>query len=766
MEGAARFFVRFKGWIIGFWVFLALGSLGLLGRLSFQNDVNFFFPKGDTDFAFLQRYQKAFGSDDAFLLIAIKPENPIFTQKELAKIRALEAGIEALPLSTEVTSIASAKDFLVGPVGPVPYDLLPSDRDPSREEVQNVLKDPRLVNALVNPKGTVFALFVRTKNDYSHSEAEEFVRLLKIELTKAGYEKAAIAGRATTQVLFVNRTKVELGLYTGASILVLLLALVAVYRRARAVLVCMLSVIIGLFVFFGLLGAVGLKLDLMSPLYPILMLIFGIEGVIHLMQRYAILEIKLKDRVAAISQTLRELLLPVFLITFTTAVGFLALLFNNIEPVRQFGIYSAVGVMLAYVIFIFFSMPLLACYSGSSLLRGSEDKIGWPKFMAWIGRVNLHNKPWIIGVVVIMTTIGAVGASMVKTNTKLLSDLAPSDPIRKDFEMIESELGGIRTFEIAILPGKNLTATSPEVLRATDAAAKFLENRAPTTSVTSPITFFASLNKAQSGGDWEAYKLPQTDEEINGLAGMVTSGPAKAFTRLLIGENGQISRITARIRDQGSDSVAAVNRDFRTWAASNVDTSIATFRITGLATLVDKNHEYMRKDLMYGLVSAYLVICITLLLIYKTWRVFVVAIVPNTLPLMLAAAAMGYLSIELKASTSIIFTISYGVAVNNTIFMMNTFLRIRKRGVESREAIPLMLAETGQAVIISSLMLLAGFVSLLFSSFITTFYIGLLTFITVGSALISDMFITPQMLLWLYKKPIEAETTTTKGSVN
>jgi predicted RND superfamily exporter protein len=248
---------------------------------------------------------------------------------------------------------------------------------------------------------------------------------------------------------------------------------------------------------------------------------------------------------------------------------------------------------------------------------------------------------------------------------------------------------------------------------------------------------------------WSEYRLPKNQEQLDEYRGLLGRVGKKA-TKSFMSAKGDLGRITGRIHDIGSDSIGAMNGRLRKWIAMNTDSNKAKFRITGMATLVDKNHEYLRSGLLSGLAVAYVIICITLVVVLRDWRAFPIAIIPNTIPLLLSAAFMGFMGIELKASTSIIFSVSYGVAVNNTIHFLINYIRFRKKGLTDVQSMQNTFSSVGKPMIVTSLMLLACFVSLLFSKFSGTFYIGLLSCITIVSALFADMFLTPQCIRWLY----------------
>ena len=759
-----RFLIQYRRWLLPLSIVLVGLSGYFVSTLTFQSNVDFFFPRGDHDFVFLKRYTAALEPDDLYQLVAIDNGKNVFEPAFLQKLAKFTREARRLPHITEAQSLTTLQDFAKTPLGLMPFPLVHPNGTPERIALDstNLSRDPRFAGNLFSHDNTIVNVVLKTDTGLDQGETVVMMDSLNGLIKRTGFASVHLAGKPSTQVSFVDRTKKELIFYTLLSIGIFIVALILVYRTLWGVLVPLGTVILGLSIFMGSLGVVGLKLDLMSPLYPILMIIFGISGVIHVQSRYILMLKTISDKKEAALQAAKTIALPVFLTSFTTAVGFIVLVTNKIEPIRIFGVASAIGVMLAFMLLFALTVPWLSTLSALQLDRkagGTGDD--WKPFNLWLYRIN-HKfglQIWLIAAVI--TGASLYGMSLIRTNVTLLSDLGKTDPARVDFDFIENKLGGVRAYEVAILPQKGYGMTSLPVLAQTSRLEAHIQQAYPIKQVLSVNTLVKSMHKSFNGSTWAAYRLPETQGEVDEYFGLLKMAGPK-LTRALMSTDGKIGRISGRIHDVGSDSIGAINSRLRTWIAANTDKNVAQYRITGIATLVDKNHQYMREGLLSGLAIAYIVICVVLMLVFRDWRAFPVTVIPNTLPLLLAAAFMGFLGIELKASTSIIFTVSYGVAVNNTIHFLAQYLVRKKQGLPHEEAMELTFVTTGKPIIISSLMLLSGFVSLLFSTFSGTYYIGLLTFITVSAALVSDSFLTPQCINWLYgreKKQLVSSST-------
>jgi len=181
----------------------------------------------------------------------------------------------------------------------------------------------------------------------------------------------------------------------------------------------------------------------------------------------------------------------------------------------------------------------------------------------------------------------------------------------------------------------------------------------------------------------------------------------------------------------------------------NIDPKIASFKMTGSVLLVDKNHEYLRKNLFQGLLLAFFLVGIIFSVLFKDWRMVLVSIVPNVVPMVVAGAALGFTGIELKAVTAVIFTVSFGIAVDDTIHFLTRYKLERTKGRSVDAALRQTFLVSVKAITITTIILIFGFISLIFSSFTSTYYVGVLVCVTLISALIADVYIIPQLLYWI-----------------
>ncbi|MFK8163397.1 MAG: efflux RND transporter permease subunit, partial [Lewinella sp.] len=211
------------------------------------------------------------------------------------------------------------------------------------------------------------------------------------------------------------------------------------------------------------------------------------------------------------------------------------------------------------------------------------------------------------------------------------------------------------------------------------------------------------------------------------------------------------ARITSRLNDLGADSTQAFLARTDTWVNTNIDTALVEVRSTGTGVIIDKNSEYIRENLLQGLGLAILIVCVLMGLLFKSWKMLFVSLVPNILPLLFAGAVLGFTGIELEAGVSIVFAIIFGIAVDDTIHFLAKYKLARDKGLALEEAIHLTFREAGKAIVLTSVVLFFGFLVMLFSIHPPSVTIGLLISLTLGSAVVSDLLLIPLLLRWLDK---------------
>jgi predicted RND superfamily exporter protein len=270
--------------------------------------------------------------------------------------------------------------------------------------------------------------------------------------------------------------------------------------------------------------------------------------------------------------------------------------------------------------------------------------------------------------------------------------------------------------------------------------------------VTSPVAVVKAANKAYNNGNPVYYKLPDTDEELIELTEALEPFRKRKEMKLIVTRDGKIGRFTGKMNDIGSQAFRAREEKFNQFISSTPVMKNINVHMTGGAVMLDKNNQYLVDNTLQGLLVSVLVVALIIAIIHRNWRMIIIAIIPNMLPIVLIGGLMGFAGIELKSSTSIIFSIAFGIATDDTIHFLARLKLELAQGKSVFYAVKRTFLSTGKAVIVTSLILIAGFLTLIASGFESTFYFGLLVSITLLVAVLTDLLLFPVLVIWLLRK--------------
>jgi predicted RND superfamily exporter protein len=725
---------------------LALLSALSIPKLKFTFDFEQFFPKGDPDLEFFYNFIEDFESDDNFLLIAIENYNGVFDENFLQSFQNFSLEARNLPHVSKHLSLLNFSYPIKTPFGITTIPAIHFDK-PDRYERDSIkiLGDKRLVNHLISPDSKALVLSLKTVNKISLSQSNDLIKGLHEIISKYSFDDYHLLGIANFQKELVEMEKREIIVSSLISIFLIGFIIFFLYRSFYTVAISLFSVGLGMMLFMGFMALSGRELNILTALYPILMLIVGTSDIVHITTKY-LDELALgKPREKAILIAIREIGWATLLTSVTTAAGFASLLTSKIVSIQQFGISAAIGVLIAYFTVILFSTSLLSYFDSKQLDKSRSRRNRWESLLqkAYIkSRRNTKSIVW--GSVAIMTLF-FVGISMITTNYKIESNLPIGKKISTDFEYFEKNFSGFRPMEFAVSLQEPYSIYDFEVVKEIEKLEQYLYESGPVNSIFSITDIFKSINRMTNGNAIEQYVLASSKEEHNRLRKYAEKIPAP-HSRLLISKDKKKTRISSKISDIGADSIKVLGENIDTWINNNINPNIIQLQRTGTGLIIDKNSEYIRNNLLQGLTLALFIVSILMVFLFRNFKLLIISLIPNLIPLLFAAALIGFLGIELEAGVSIIFAIVFGIAVDDTIHFLSKYKLCLNQGFEMEEAIKKTFLETGRAISFTSIILFFGFLVLIFSIYPPSQTVGILISATLFSAFIADMLIIPILL--------------------
>ncbi len=771
-------FLRFpKTIIILFFALSILGCFLAANRVQFVFDFEQFFPEGDDDLNFFMEFKERFEPDDNFLLVGVHREEGVFEKEFLEDI--LDFSLSARRISFEVPSSDSIDNIIytktvsktgdsVIMMNPVlssqslvqvefpirnvftGFSFIPAvhieDTSKYARDKEKIMQDERLVNNLISADGKMLVVVLKTIDNIEQNVAIELIEQVEELLKKQNFKDYHLLGKSYFQTEIVRLQVDEFFLTMSISFFLVFLILLFLFKRIWGIIVALVSITVGLMMFIGMMGLFGQQLDTLALLYPIIMIIVATSDVVHVMSKYTDELHKGQNKKDAIRTTLREIGMSIFLTSTTTAIGFLSLSTSRLVPIQKFGFNAAAGVMIAYVTVIVFTTTILTLFSKEQIIELREKPVFWISWMEWVNELTKTHAKQIIGFICLLIIICFVGISQITTNTSFQNILPKGAKVTEDFLFFEKEMSGFRPFEIAVSIQGDYDVNDFEVIKEIDKVEQYFKTIPAVKSMTSITGFYKSINKAYKGNKPEAFVLPETAKQFKKYKKLAKKMAKGSNFGILVSKDKLHTRISARVLDIGADSINVIRANYKKWKAKNIDSSIIETRTTGTGVIIDKNSDYIRNSLLQGLLMALIVISLIISFIYRDFKMLIISLIPNSIPLLIAAAIIGFWSIPFEAGAAIVFAIIFGIAIDDTIHLLSKFKLTKDKGADTEEAIRITLVETGKAICFTTVILFFGFLSLYISSSPPAFRIGMLMSSTLISALVCDLLIIPIML--------------------
>ena len=732
--------------ILGLFILLGFIAAFLLFNLKFSFDFSQFFPEGDEDLVFYQDFIKEFGVDDSFLLIAIENENTVFEKDFLKQFDAFSKRSKELPFVIETQSLTTLSYPLKTSFG---YSRLPiihlNDSTKYNADWKKIKDDNLFINSLIDKTAGSVVVVLETQDGLDYGQSKELLTALRSLLKTQGFDNYHLLGRTFFYEALVNMQKQELIRTTVFATLLVLFILFLVYRRVVVVAIALSSIILALVLFLGVLSLLGKELNTLSSFYPILLLIVGTSDVIHIMDDYLA---KLRsgfERQEAMILTLKEVGISTLLTSVTTAIGFASLLTSKSSVVSGFGINSALGVLIAFVTVVGFACSLLLLTNKKYLLPKKDISTKWASGLSQINLFTQKFPKRILFLNLIFAGICLWGLSKINTNYQIKESLPTGSPIANDFEFFQENYGGFRPLEVAVTTQGDYKVTDFAVAKEIEKVVAQLKKMTPVRNVQSVNAFYKGLHKANNLNQSEYFVLPKQEEIFEKYKREAKKMARKPFGKFVNADETK-SRITAKVLDVGLDTLNIAYENFNLFVATETDTNKVKFRLTGTGILLDKNAYYVKDSLIQGLLMGLLLVAIIMAIIFKNLKLLLISLLPNILPLLFAAALLGFLEIPLEATISVVFAIVFGIAVDDTIHFLGRYKIGLSKGLGKEEALHITFAETGRALIITTLILFFGFLVLLFSEHTPSITIGLLVSVTLLTALVLDLLLLPVLI--------------------
>lgn len=720
-------------------------------------------PESDSTQIAYQQFKQTFGEDGSVLFIGIKDPN-LF---ELEKFRAwnnLTWEMKSVDGVQEVVSIAHIFKILKND-SLQRYDFVPVFKEfPESQQELDTLKAkifglPFYDGLLFNSETGSTLMAITLDKDKLNTKG----RLVVVEdITQAANrfkEKTGIetylSGLPFIRTTIMKKVQAELKLFLLLSMLVASIALFIFFRSFKAVLFPMLIVVITVGIALGMMVLFGYEITILTGILPPLLIIIGVENCIFLLNKFHQEYRAHGNKVKALSRMLHRVGNATFLTNLTTATGFAAFTLTGNKILVEFGIIAAINIMVVFLLTIIL-IPIFYSYLDPPKTRHVRhlDNKFTVGLLEKIVYVVLNHRRIVYITAILFTVVGIVGITRLKTSGNVVDDIPHKDRMYQDLLFFEREFRGVLPFEIQIDTQKKRGVTQLSTIRKInqlqDSLATYPEFSRPLS--VAEVTKF--LRQAFYNGNVAMYGIP-TPQEQNFILRYVPGMDSERRTLMnsFMDNDMQVTRISVQMANIGTRDIQRIKDQLKPTIDEIFPPDEYEVTITGTSIVFLKGTDYLVHNLLTSLIIAIIAITLMMALLFTSFKMVSISMVPNLLPQILTAALMGYLAISIKPSTILIFSIALGISVDNAIHFLSRYrLELKSTNWDIRSSVISALRETGFSMIYSSIVLFFGFAIFTLSTFGGTEAMGFLVSFTLLIAVLSNLFVLPSLLLSLDKR--------------
>jgi len=704
-----------------------------------------FFPQDDPEVVRYRELAGERGRDDNSVFVVVTRDD-LFTPKGLYFVVALARELATSPLVEEVQSLASVPLASAGERGmnvAAPFDPEAVARVDFKALEKRLVAERVFARRLLSEDGRTTVLAVRVRDAFY---GDAFRRAVvshvaeTLDVFRADGIDFLVTGNAPNRDRYVEFVRRDNQLFLPAAFLLLLAALFLLFRRVAWAIAPAAALGVSLVFTLTFMRLAGKPVTLMSSAIPILVLIVGLSDAIHLLTRYQE-ELSLgHGRTAALERAVSSTARTCLLSSVTTAVGFFVLPVTGMPLLSDFGIVVGVGVLLAYGVSMTVVPAVLALLPAPRVAGGATESVHLRQLGAWVAD---HRRGVLAVVAVSLVGLGAIGVPRLRVEARILDDLPPGHPLLATRAAVESRLGGNlpMTFVVHPRPSPASGPRDPELLRAVLRFQDELARTDPSGVLSTSLSAadFIGMAWRASGGTGA---LPERAADVTRMESTV----GEANLRRLFDRGHEALLLDVRVYDRGT----AATRRFLDHARACFERTVGDrgrLEVQGFAYLAQRVNESVVWNSMTSFLLDFAIVSILVLLASGSWRLALLAIAPNLAPLVLTLAFMGVAGIDLRISSSIVFAIVYGIAIDDTVHFLARYGEERRAGLTEREATLRTMATTGRAMVFMALVLGVGFSILTFSQFQPNRVLGLLMAVTVVTGLAADLVLLPALLV-------------------
>jgi hypothetical protein len=581
--------------------------------------------------------------------------------------------------------------------------------------------------------------------------------LLNDYSTRHGIEMH-ISGMPYIREVTTQKMVKEIVGFTFLSIVVAGLILYLFFRSWRPLVSVMTIVLLSVVYMFGIMALLDFDVTILTGVLPPLLIIIGVENSIFMLNKYHREFEACHDKIQALKNVIVRIGPANLLTNTTTAVSFASFIITRNALLVPFGILASICIMLTYVMTMVL-LPTFFSYQkkpeGKMVNYMNNPRINY--IMDEVSIFVLGRKRVIFAVLAVLMIVCVIGASRITTSGRVVDDIAKSDKLYKDIMFFEENVGGVMPFEISIDTRKPKGIMNAAFIRKVQ---QLEDTLALYPEFSEPLSIAEVVKFARQGfynGKREQFKIPSNNEFgfIMKYMPETKGGEMPAIVTQYMDKEMQCTRVSVQMANVTTPEIDAISRSLQPQIDQIFPKEKYDVVMTGSAMVTLQGTNYLIVNLSHSLFLAFIVIALLMAVTFHKFKMVVISLIPNLIPLLFTAGVMGFCGIPLKMSTILVFSIALGISVDNTIHYLARYrLQMKLNDNDIKKSVMAAIQETGPSMIYSASILICGFLIFAFSSFGGTKIVGFLVPFTLLIALITNILVLPALVLTFYKKKL------------
>ncbi len=708
-----------------------------------------------------------FGEEGNLIVIGFQDPN-FFTPNAFSEWNELMSGLKSSKNVELVVSISDLKKLQKDTLAQK-FELVPLIDDNQKNDqayLQNIKTElftnlPFYEGLLFNKKsGSIRSAVYLKKEIVNTAERKTFIiETLIPKIDK--FEKSTgidlrVSGMPYIRTINAENMKGEIGLFIGAALLITSLIFFFFFRSFRATFISICILLFGVMWSFGTLGLFKYKITILTAIIPPLIIVIGITNCIFLINKYQ-QEIKLhKNQAKALQRVISKIGVATLMTNLTTAVGFATFMITGNELLYEFGLVTSINVITVYLLTLLI-VPIMYSFmpmpKEKHLYHLSKNYLS--SVLGWVEKVVKTKRTYIYTVYVLLLLFSVVGVMQMKVSGSLIGEMPKSASFFKDILFYEKEFNGVMPLEIMINTKHKKGVMKLSTMKKMDELQKTIEQIPELSKPVSVVNLVKYSKQAFYNGNPEYYELPTSQEQVFILsyAKNATKNTKDNLMKSYVDSTGQYARITTYMKDIGTKEMANIEEKLKKKIEEIFPKERYEVTLTGKALVFQKGTSYLINNLIESLIFAILLIAGLMAYMFRSAKMIFVSVITNILPLCITSGLMGYLGIPLKPSTILVFSIAFGISVDNAIQFMAKYRHdLKMNNGKIKKSVFSALQETGVSTFYTSIVLIFGFAIFTLSSFSGTVALGGLISCTLLFAMFANLLVLPALVLTFEKK--------------